>query len=246
MELVIGYNYFKDMYIVPIIILSIGALMLFWFLYEKIKAYSIKEVCLKATTSVLFISLCVYSMSQTGLKTFPYFAVMALVCGLLGDIALDLKYVYKEKDFEYTLAGFIAFSVGHILYVTGMFLEFYHGQSVLYIIIPLGIGLLMGPITMLVGKLSNCVYGRIKPVAFIYAVILFSMVSTGFSLWMMSGFANTGLLMMFIGGVLFAVSDLILNLTYFAEGHEQPFDLISNAVTYYGAQFIIAFSILFM
>ena len=246
MGLVIGYNYFKDMYIVPIIILSIGALMLFWFLYEKIKAYSIKEVCLKATTSVLFIALCVYSMSQTELKTFPYFAIMGLVCGLLGDIALDLKYVYKEKDFEYTLAGFIAFSVGHILYVTGMFLEFYHGQSVLYIIIPLGIGLLMGPITMLVGKLSNCEYGRIKPVAFIYAVILFSMVSTGFSLWMMSGFANTGLLMMFIGGVLFAVSDLILNLTYFAEGHEQPFDLISNAVTYYGAQFIIAFSILFM
>ena len=62
----------------------------------------------------------------------------------------------------------------------------------------------------------------------------------------MSGFANTGLLMMFIGGVLFAVSDLILNLTYFAEGHEQPFDLISNSVTYYAAQFIIAFSILFM
>ena len=127
-----------------------------------------------------------------------------------------------------------------------MFLEFYRGQSVLYIIIPLAIGLLMGPITMLVGKLSNCDYGKIKPVAFVYAILLFSTVATGFSLWMMSGFANTGLLMMFIGGVLFAVSDLILNLTYFAEGHEQPFDLISNSVTYYAAQFIIAFSILFM
>lgn len=236
------------MYIVPIIILSVGALMLFWFLFEKVKAYSIKEVCLKATTSVLFIALCVYSMSQraTELKYFPYFAVMALVCGLLGDVALDLKYVYKEKDFQYTLAGFICFAVGHVLYVTGMFLEFYRGQSVLYIIIPLAIGLLMGPITMLVGKLSNCDYGKIKPVAFVYAILLFSTVATGFSLWMMSGFANTGLLMMFIGGVLFAVSDLILNLTYFAEGHEQPFDLISNSVTYYAAQFIIAFSILFM
>ena len=236
------------MYIVPIIILSVGALMLFWFLFEKVKAYSIKEVCLKATTSVLFIALCVCSISQRAaeLKYFPYFAVMALVCGLLGDIALDLKYVYKEKDFQYTLAGFVAFAVGHILYVTGLFLEFYRGQSVLYIIIPLAIGLLMGPVTMLVGKLSNCDYGKIKPVAFVYAILLFSTVATGFSLWMMSGFANTGLLMMFIGGVLFAVSDLILNLTYFAEGHEQPFDLISNAVTYYAAQFIIAFSILFM
>ena len=235
------------MYIVPIIILSVGALMLFWFLYEKIKAYSIKEVCLKATTSVLFIALCVYSMRQrTDLRVFPYFAIMALVCGLLGDVALDLKYVYKEKDFQYTLAGFIAFATGHILYVTGLFLEFYKGQSVLYIIIPLVIGLLMGPVTLLVGKLSHCEYGKIKPVAFVYAVLLFSTVATGFSMWMMSGFANTGLLMMFIGGVLFAVSDLILNLTYFAEGHEQPFDLISNGVTYYAAQFIIAFSILFM
>ena len=235
------------MYIVPIIILSIGALMLFWFLFEKVKAYSIKEVCLKATTSVLFIALAVYSLRQrTDLRAFPYFAIMALVCGLIGDIALDLKYVYKEKDFEYTLAGFIAFGVGHILYVTGMFLEFYRGQSVLYIIIPLAIGVLMGPVTLLVGKLSNCEYGKIKPVAFIYAILLFSTVATGFSLWMMSGFANTGILMFFIGGVLFAVSDLILNLTYFAEGHEQPFDLISNSVTYYAAQFIIAFSILFL
>ena len=234
------------MYIVPIIILSIGALMLFWFLYEKIKAYSIKEVCLKATTSVLFISLCVYSMSQTGLKTFPYFAVMALVCGLLGDIALDLKYVYKEKDFEYTLAGFIAFGMGHILYVTGMFLEFYNGQSVLYIVIPLIIGVLMGPITMLVGKLSKAEYGKLKPAAFCYAITLFSTVAVSFSMWMMMGFANPGLLMIFIGGILFAVSDLILNLTYFAEGHEKAFDLIANSITYYAAQYVIALSILFL
>ena len=232
--------------VAPIIITSLGALMLFWFLFEKVKAYSLKEVFLKTGTSLLFIALCIYTMTQSGLTKFPYFALAGLVCGMLGDIALDLKYVYKEKDFEYTIAGFIAFGVGHILYVTGMFLEFYNGQSVLYIIIPLLVGLLMGPITLLVGKLCNCEYGKMKPVAFIYAVLLFSTVSTGFSLWMMSGFANTGLLMMFIGGVLFAVSDLILNMTYFSEGHEEPFDLISNAVTYYAAQYLIAFSILFL
>ena len=232
--------------VAPIIITSLGALMLFWFLFEKVKAYSLKEVFLKTGTSLLFIALCIYTMTQSGLTKFPYFALAGLVCGMLGDIALDLKYVYKEKDFEYTIAGFIAFGVGHILYVTGMFLEFYNGQSVLYIIIPLLVGLLMGPISLLVGKLCNCEYGKMKPVAFIYAVLLFSMVSTGFSLWMMSGFANTGLLMMFIGGVLFAVSDLILNMTYFSEGHEEPFDLISNAVTYYAAQYLIAFSILFL
>lgn len=234
------------MFVAPIIIICLGILMLFWFLFEKVKAYSLKEVFLKTGTSLLFIALAIYATTQSGLTRFPYFAIAALICGMLGDIALDLKYVYKEKDFEYTLAGFIAFGIGHILYITGMFLEFYKAQNVLYIIIPLAIGLIMGPITLLVGKLSKCTYGKIKPVACIYGILLFSMVATGFSMWMMSGFANTGLLMMFIGGALFAISDLILNLTYFAEGHEKPFDLISNGITYYAAQYIIAFSILFL
>ena len=232
------------MFIAPIIIIALGALMLFWFLFEKVKAYSLKEVCLKAVTSLLFIGLAIYSTSKTELTRFPYFAIAGLTCGLVGDIALDLKYVYKEKDFEYTLAGFIAFGVGHIFYVTGMFLEFYNGQSVLYIVIPLILGVLMGPITMLVGKLSKAEYGRFKLVACCYAITLFSTVATAFSMWMMNGFNNTGLLMLFIGGILFAVSDLILNLTYFTEGHEKPIDLISNSITYYAAQYLIAFSIL--
>ena len=224
------------MFIVPIIIIALGALMLFWFLFEKVKAYSLKEVCLKAVTSILFIGLAIYSTSKTELTRFPYFAIAGLTCGLVGDVALDLKYVYKEKDFEYTLAGFIAFGMGHILYVTGMILEFYHGQNVLYIVIPLVIGALMGPTTMLVGKLSKAEYGKLKPAAFCYAI----------SMWMMMGFANPGLLMIFIGGILFAVSDLILNLTYFAEGHEKAFDLIANSITYYAAQYVIALSILFL
>ena len=234
------------MFVVPIIIMVIGALMLFFFLFEKVKAYSLKAVFLKAITSLLFIALCVYGIGKSGLTRFPYFAVLGLTCGMLGDIALDLKYVYKEKDYEYTMAGFIAFGVGHILYVTGLFLEFYHGQNVLYIIIPLVIGVLMGPMTIFVGKLSKAEYGRFKLVAFCYAITLFSTVATAFSMWMMNGFANAGLLMLFIGGVLFAVSDLILNLTYFAEDHEKPIDLISNAITYYVAQYLIAFSLLFL
>ena len=85
------------MFIVPIIIIALGALMLFWFLFEKVKAYTLKEVCLKAVTSLLFIGLAIYSTSKTGLTRFPYFAIAGLTCGLVGDVALDLKYVYKEK-----------------------------------------------------------------------------------------------------------------------------------------------------
>ena len=232
--------------IVPIILMSIGGLSLTWFLFEKVKAYSIKAVCIKAVTSLLFIALGFYGFYLSKLNYLPFFICFGLICGLAGDIFLDLKYVFKENDFGYTLAGFIAFGVGHIFYITGMFLEFYHNQSALYIIIPLCVGLLIGVCTILTEKILKTNYGKLKWPALGYAILLFSMVATAFSVWMMTGFNNKGLMLIFIGGVLFAVSDLILNMTYFAEGHEKPFDIISNSITYYAAQFLIALAILFL
>ena len=108
------------------------------------------------------------------------------------------------------------------------------------------LAVLMGPGCILSGKLSKAVYGRYKWIALVYGMTLFATVFGSFSLWMMSGFANKGLMLIFIGGVLFATSDLILNLTYFCEGHEKPVDIISNSITYYAAQFIIALAILFL
>ena len=232
--------------IVPIILMSIGGLSLTWFLFEKVKAYSIKAVCIKAVTSLLFIALGFYGFYLSRLNYLPLFICFGLICGLAGDIFLDLKYVFKENDFGYTLAGFIAFGVGHIFYITGMFLELYHNQSALYIIIPLCVGLLIGVCTILTEKILKTNYGKLKWPALGYAILLFSMVATAFSIWMMTGFNNKGLMLIFIGGVLFAVSDLILNMTYFAEGHEKPFDIISNSITYYAAQFLIALAILFL
>lgn len=232
--------------VVPIIFASLGCLSLVWFLFEKIKAYSIKAVLIKALTSSFFVAVGIYALCTTHLKFFSTFAVVGLILGMAGDIFLDLKYAKKEKDYEFTVAGFIAFGLGHIMYITGMYLEFFRDQSILYLIIPLAIGCLMGPCTILMGKVLKTEYGRLKIIAGAYAVILFSMVACSFSVYMMMDFKNTGLMMVFIGGVLFAVSDLILNMTYFGKGHEKPFDIISNTITYYAAQFVIAFAIMLM
>ena len=97
--------------IVPIILISLGALVLTFFLIEKIKAYSLKAVALKTIASLLFIALGAYSLSKSNLAILPMFVVIALALGMVGDIALDLKYVFKEKDFEFTLAGFISFGL---------------------------------------------------------------------------------------------------------------------------------------
>ena len=232
--------------IVPIIIMSVGALFLSWFLYEKIKAYSIKETIIKGCTSLLFISLAIYGLIKTGLKIFPIFALIGLCLGLIGDVALDLKYVYKEKDYEFTITGFVAFALGHVFYITGMFLEFYKNQGILFIIIPFVFGILGSVLNLFMAKPLKLDLGKYKLVVFIYAALLFSFAGSSFSVWMMMGFANTGLLLLFIASLLFAISDLILSNTYFGVDHEKPFDIISNSVTYYAAQFIIALAILFI
>ena len=46
--------------------------------------------------------------------------------------------------------------------------------------------------------------------------------------------------------MLFAISDLVLSGTYFGKGKERPIDLLLNYLFYYGAQFVIAWSLLFV
>ena len=232
--------------ILPIILLALGLISLTLFCISKVKSYSYRTVIIKGITSLLFLSLGIYGMIAMEFRILSFFVVPGLFFGLLGDIFLDLKYVQKERDYLWTMLGFIAFGVGHILYITGMFLEYYVDQSIFYIFIPILLAIIMGPITMLIGKAMKAVYGKFFWIAFFYAMTLFGTVFTSFFLWMMTAFTETTLLLFFIGAVLFTVSDLILNMTYFTEGHEKPFDIVSNSVTYYLAQFLIALTILFI
>ena len=236
--------------IVPIIIVVLGLISLTLFCISKVKAYSYRTVIIKGITSLLFLSLGIYGLIAMEFRLLGFFIVPGLFMGLLGDIFLDLKYVPNEREKGreclWTMLGFIVFGVGHILYMTGMFLEFYNGQSIFYIIIPILLAIVMGPITMIIGKKMKAVYGKFFWIAFFYAMTLFGTVFVSFFLWMMTAFTETCLLLIFIGGILFATSDLILNMTYFTEGHEKPFDIISNSVTYYLAQFLIALAILFI
>ena len=77
-------------------------------------------------------------------------------------------------------------------------------------------------------------------------MILFGMLATAGYLAIVNKMQVASYNMLFIGGILFALSDLILCGTYFGEGKDKPFDLISNSITYYVAQYLIAFSIFFL
>lgn len=231
--------------IVCIILLSLGAIALTLFLLEKVRRYSVKATMIKAITSLLFITLAVYTYYSCG-NTFGIFVIVAQVFGLLGDIWLDFKYVFKEQEKPFTYAGFTVFGIGHILYIAGMITTFMGDGWWWNLLIALGVGVIAGLVVLLIEKPMKMVYGRYKWIVFLYSVLLFMMVGTSFLVTLSQMFQSAAFNMLFIGGVLFALSDLILCGTYFGEGKERPFDIISNAITYFSAQYLIAFSLFFL
>ena len=231
------------------LLLLFGAVLLALYIREKIRAYSVKAVLLKALVSTLFIAVGVYGSflcAAKGVVT-PLcpFVVLGLVCGLLGDIWLDLKYVFPEKDEPFTYAGFGVFGAGHLLFIAGMLLSYYPAGRPMAVILPVLLALALSVGNALMEKPMKLRYGKLRGVVIAYGVLLFSMVLIAGSLALAHGRRETPLNLLFIGGVFFALSDLILSGTYFGVGKERPVDLALNYLTYYPAQFLIASALVF-
>lgn len=230
-------------------LLACGAVLLCVYIREKIRAYSVKAVLLKTAVSVLFVTLGVYGVWLSALRGKASFlcpfVLLGLLFGLLGDIWLDLKYVFPEKDAPFTYAGFCVFGVGHILYILGMLLTYCPSGKPITVIVPVLLALVLSIGNAVLEKPMKLIYGKFKPVVIAYGVVLFAMVLIAGSLALDYGWKNAPLNLIFIGGVFFALSDLILSGTYFGKGKERPIDLALNYITYYAAQFLIASALVF-
>ena len=229
-----------------IILLVLGAICLTLFLVEKVRKYSIKATLIKATTSFFFIALAAYSFYVRSEEAFGAFVICGLAMGLLGDIWLDFKYVFKEHERIFTYAGFISFAIGHVFYILGIIMTLAYPNLWYAYVAPLIFGLFCGALVLLLEKPLKYVYGEYKTICFIYGTLLFTTFGVTAFLATYHHFTVVTYNMLFAGAFLFAVSDLILCGTYFGEGKERPVDIISNGITYYAAQYLIAFSLFFL
>jgi hypothetical protein len=230
------------------LVLALGVIATVVFLILRVKRGGVDAAISKAFASLLFILTAIAACASSGAADdiFNYFVIGGLVLGLLGDIWLDLKWVYPESNDKYTFTGFISFGIGHIFFLAGLFMRFADFSKSLYIILPVILAAFIGFAITLMEKPLKLVYGKFKAISGIYGGILVFMTLLSGSLALMNDFNVMTLNFMFIGGVLFLISDLILSGTYFGEGKNRPIDVITNHVSYYAAQFVIASSLLFL
>ena len=95
------------------------------FLVERLKACSVKATVLKATSSLFFVILaCVAVLMKPENSDYGMMFIIGMVLCTIGDIWLDLKYVHKEFDEQYTFVGIGSFMVSHIFYLVGILLAY--------------------------------------------------------------------------------------------------------------------------
>ena len=234
------------------VFIGFAIVALVFYIIEKSKAYTLKEVYIKTIVSSLFVLLGIYNLCISHSENIMagIFVIIGLALGLAGDIFLDLKYVYTNKERIFTILGFIVFGLGHAFYITAMvysvriyvitYLGWFHA------LLPVVGSVVISIIILLLAKPMKLEFGEMKYPVFKYSICLFSTPLMALSISILLHFESTFYIMMLIGGVLFAISDLILSKTYFSEGHERPIDFVLNYSFYYAAQFVIAMSLLFI
>lgn len=236
--------------LMPIVFTCVGAVLLVCFCIKRVKATTPGIAMIKAMVSVCFIAT---ALSATVSRSFDsshmryaFFIIMGLIFGMLGDIALDLKFAHKKETKIYTYAGFICFLVGHLCFDVGMISEFYKKGNILYIVIPVIVCLLTAVVIRFSEKPMKVEYGEYKNIVTLYTPVLVSLMAVSFSMALLNGWQVKGLDIIFGGSIFFLVSDLILSGTYFGQNKSRPVDIVTNHVTYYIAQFAIALSLCFI
>ena len=233
-------------WLIPLII---GFISLIVFLVFRVKEKRVIAVYLKGFTSLMFIitALVAWLTSKNPETNFGIFVLIGLFFGSLGDVFLDLKFVILDKEDLYTKLGFCAFGIGHIFYLIGLFLNFYNfNTSALYLVLPIVITIVFVVISLLFEIFTKIRYEKMKPFVIVYGFLLFFATTMYMSVAIQGEWKVVNIAIMAPALIMFAISDLILNNTYFAPDCDSPAFIVSNHICYYVAQFAVAVSLFFL
>ena len=224
-------------------LLIVGILATAVFLVLRVKRGGIAALYAKAVASLCFIATAIAATNENRLfLDFGSWMTFGLVFGLLGDVWLDLKWIYLQDKDSYLYSGFIFFLLGHVCFVTAVFKVGPYTPASL--IVAFAAALVIAFVAILMEKPLKMHYGKFKWIVFLYSFMLALTMTMSMTLAVITGFEKMWTVMS-VGGLLFLLSDLVLSGMYFGEGKNTSFNVILNHTLYYAAQFIMAATVLF-
>jgi len=217
-------------------ILSGFALQALFIKSEHEEKYLLTDI-LKGAASLMFV-LIGYNAFQTVNNPFNRQFFYGLLFGMIGDILLNLRYVFPKHGQKIFLAGILAFLIGHVLYLVALIPQARHVWIWYCIIIgALAAGGLLAYIfkTMEVKKAF-----KIFGIFYLGAVFIMTAIALGIAV-----FTPTRRAVIYaIGALLFTASDVVLIFNTFSG--VTKFSLrITNLTLYYIGQILIACSLFF-
>jgi uncharacterized membrane protein YhhN len=225
----------------PYLVLFLGAIALTMFLIARDRKGSPEALLLKTITSFLFIGVAFASFMVDSIQevtTFFALIMMGLVCGLIGDIVLDLKIMYKKSSSLYQHGGMIAFFIGHVFYLAALLI--YFGFSSIALVTAIILAIIIVCVSKFILKFN---FAEHSIDTYAYSFALSYMMTQACYAAITQGY-TTSTVLLAAGAILFLLSDLVLVMTYYDNKDSKPF-IVVNHVLYYAAQYAIALSILY-
>lgn len=223
---------------VCIIIILIGIALQGVFIKVEHDENYVPAVVLKGCASLMFVILGLTAFKAMPGSAFVRNVFIGLIFGMLGDILLNLRFVFREAGQKIFLVGIAAFLVGHILYLVALIPNASHLALCICIGAALAAGLLIYIFNTMEVKKAFKIFGII----YLGAVIIMTVIAIGIAV------AKPAVpsVVYAIGAVLFTASDIVLIFNTFSGG-ETKFSLrITNLSLYYIGQLLIACSLLCM
>lgn len=220
-----------------ILLAVIGMTLQAVFIAVEHKEKYVPAVILKGSAAAVFCIIGVVAMGASVNRDFAKLVVFGLCFGALGDILLNLRFVFPQNGQKIFLVGVVAFLTGHILYLCAIAPLSRNLIPCLVVGVILAAVLLTWIFKTLTVKLAFKIFG----VLYIGAIVLMTAVAIGNVLTA----PGTAAWMHAVGAVLFTLSDIVLIFNTF--GSEQKFSMrITNLSLYYMGQLLIASSLFFI
>ena len=242
---------------IEIILLILSVALAAMFIVVRVKMGGLMGLVTKTVASFGFVSSAIIGLVITDATELSKWAigliVIGLLCGMVGDIILDLKVIYSDKDHYYLNTGMTSFFVGHIFYIVafsllvGANIDKYgdniqmFGCTIPLLITVAASAVLTVLITVSSTKMMGLNFGKFKWQTIGYTFILCSSMIYNLVLSIMGG----GMWLAFVGMLLFFLSDVVLSFQYFGGKIADKKMIAINHGLYYAAQIVIV-AVLFL